>query len=251
MNFVEIVDFDYNDWYWNSVLLDQIKNWLKRLYYCFFLYIYYILAKEDDLHIEENYKDILRKFEAQFARNLRTPRLRLILLVLIKKKEFIPFIMVGHRVVFVCHWLSLYAFDLPCPKHRTIESRRYSRSPVDTTACECLETLDSSLIFRRRRLRRFSLSLSLLPIHVFIHPSVCSSICPSSIHPSLLPYLSNHLSFPPTVYPTVSLLILKSMHLYCSAHLGDYFRNLLLASRLFERALAKKNRLDGRSRRTE
>ena len=43
--------------------------------------------KKEDLQIEGKFKDILRTFEAQFAYNLRTPRLRLILLVLIKKKS--------------------------------------------------------------------------------------------------------------------------------------------------------------------
>ena len=43
-------------------------------------------SKKEDLQIEGKFKDILRTFEAQFAYNLRTPRLRLILLVLIKKK---------------------------------------------------------------------------------------------------------------------------------------------------------------------
>jgi hypothetical protein len=44
-------------------------------------------SKKKDLQIEGKFKDILRTFEAQFVYNLRTPRLRLILLVLIKQKE--------------------------------------------------------------------------------------------------------------------------------------------------------------------
>ena len=46
-------------------------------------------SKKKDLQIEGKFKDILRTFEAQFGYNIRTPRLRLILLVLIKKKECI------------------------------------------------------------------------------------------------------------------------------------------------------------------
>jgi hypothetical protein len=59
INFVEICDFNDIDGCLNSVILNRIRifflifNWLLSLYYCFFLYIYYSVAKKEDVQIEK------------------------------------------------------------------------------------------------------------------------------------------------------------------------------------------------------